>query len=77
MYELRYSKAAQRYFKKVKEKGLKKAFQAALTKLAADPYCGTLKVGDLAGLYGYDVFIIGPIMKSHTVFMKRMIKSSL
>lgn len=56
MYELRYSKAAQRYFKKVKEKGLKKAFQDALTKLAADPYCGTLKVGDLTGLYGYDVF---------------------
>ena len=44
MYELRYSKAAQRYFKKVKEKGLKKAFQAALTKLAADPYLSLIHI---------------------------------
>ena len=56
MYELRYSNAAQRYFKKVKEKGLKKAFQDALTKIAAEPYCGSAKGGDLAGLYGYDVY---------------------
>lgn len=56
MYELRYSSAAERYFKKVKEKGLKAEFKAALLKIAGDPYCGSLKVGDLAGIYGYDVY---------------------
>ncbi len=56
MYELRYSNAAQRYFKKIKEKGLKAAFKKALETIGNDPYCGTLKAGDLAGIYGYDVF---------------------
>ena len=23
---------------------------------AVDPYCGTVKTGDLAGIYGYDVY---------------------
>ena len=56
MYEIRYSNTAQRYFKKIKEKGLKAAFRKALERIADDPYCGTLKIGDLAGIYGYDVF---------------------
>lgn len=56
MYELRYSSAAQKYFKKIKEKGLQKAFKGALTLIAENPYCGSPKVGDLASLYGYDVF---------------------
>ena len=56
MYELRYTQAAQRYFKKVKEKGLKKAFQDALHTIAVNPFCGSAKVRDLAGIYGYDVY---------------------
>lgn len=56
MYELRYSGAAQKYFKKIKENGLQKAFENALTSIAENPYIGTAKVGDLASLYGYDVF---------------------
>lgn len=56
MYALHYSSAAQKYFKKIKEKGLQKAFEIALTSIAADPYIGSAKVGDLASLYGYDVF---------------------
>lgn len=56
MYEIRYSSAAQRYFKKIKEKGLKAAFRKALETIGGNPYCGTLKAGDLAGIYGYDVF---------------------
>lgn len=56
MYEMRYTNAAQRYFKKIKEKGLKTAFRKALGIISENPYCGTLKAGDLAGIYGYDVF---------------------
>lgn len=49
MYEIRYSNTAQRYFKKIKEKGLKTAFRTALERIGEEPYCGTLKIGDLAG----------------------------
>lgn len=56
MYELRYSGAAQKYLKKIKEKGLQKAFENALTRIAENPYIDTAKVGGLASLYGYDVF---------------------
>ena len=31
------------------------AFKAALDAVKADPYIGTQKVGDLRGIYGYDV----------------------
>lgn len=56
MYELRFSPQAEKYFKKLKEKPLKQAFQTALKAIAADPYAGSAKVGDLAGLYGWDVY---------------------
>lgn len=56
MYEVHYLPGAEKYFRKVKEKGLQKAFRAALAKIAADPYSGKAKVGDLAGIYGWDVY---------------------
>ena len=56
MFELRYTRAAERYFKKLKEKGLKTAYREALLKMAADPYVGGLKTGDLAGIYCLDVY---------------------
>jgi mRNA interferase RelE/StbE len=56
MYEVKFSNAAQRYFKKLKEKGLKNAFKDALKEIEKNPNCGTIKVGNLAGIYGYDVF---------------------
>ncbi len=56
MYELQYSKAAERYFKKIREKGLKSAFRTALQAIAENPYAGKMKTGDLAGIYGYDVY---------------------
>jgi len=55
MYEVSYSKAAERYLKKIKDKQLLSAFKAAVDKLKIDPYIGTQKVGDLRGIYGYDV----------------------
>lgn len=56
MYELRLMKAAERYFKKSKEKGLKMAYREALDKIATDPYIGGLKTGDLADIYCLDVY---------------------
>ena len=55
MYEIKYSKPAERYLKKIKDKRLIAEFKTAIDKLKADPYVGTQKVGDLRGIYGYDV----------------------
>lgn len=56
MYEIRFAGVAEKYLKKVKEKGLKKAFHEALEKISGDPYIGELKAGDLAGVYCLDVY---------------------
>lgn len=55
MYEIRFSPAAEKYFKKLKEQKLKEAFKEALIELAEDPYAGDEKKGDLAGLYCWNV----------------------
>ena len=55
MYQISYSKSAERYFKKIKDKRLLAAFKGAIDKLKADPYAGEQKTGDLRGLWGYDV----------------------
>jgi len=55
MYEISYSKVAERYFKKLKDKQLLRAFKNAVDKLKKDPYIGSQKTGDLRGIYGYDV----------------------
>ena len=52
MYELRYLPGAEKYFKKIKEKGLKEAYKKALQKIAQNPYQGETKTGDLSGIYG-------------------------
>ena len=56
MYELRYLPGAEKYFKKIKEKGLKEAYKNALQKIAQNPYQGKIKTGDLSGIYGWDVY---------------------
>ena len=55
MYDVRYAKPAERYFKKLKDKNLKMAFRTAIEEIQNDPYIGGQKTGDLKGLYGYDV----------------------
>lgn len=55
MHNIRFTGAAEKYLKKVKEKGLKKAFQEALIKISTNPYIGKLKTGDLAGVYCHDI----------------------
>ncbi len=60
MYEIHFSGAAERYLKKVKDKGLKKAFHAVLDEIADNPYIGELKTGDLLGIYCYGVYYKRP-----------------
>ena len=59
MYEAKYTNAAERYFKKLVDKKLRAAFKSAIDKVCNNPYSGTLKVGDLKGIYGYDVKYAG------------------
>ena len=68
MYELQFLPGAERYFKKVKEKGLKAAFRKALETIQNDPYAGEAKVGDLAGVYGFDVFYREPLKTRLKIF---------
>ena len=55
MYEITYSKAAERYLRKIKDKHLLAAFKQAIDKLRLNPYIGSQKLGDLHGIYGLDV----------------------
>ncbi len=55
MYEILFSPASERFFKKVKEKALKEAYKKALLKISENPYIGKPKRGDLAGIYGLNV----------------------
>jgi len=59
MYEVRYSRAAEKYLKKIKDKELLGAFKAAIDKLKKDPYVGAQKTGDLRSIFAYDVKHIG------------------
>ena len=59
MYEIGYSRTAEKYLRKIKDKHLLSAFKTAIDKLKKDPYIGTQKTGDLHGIFGYDVKYIG------------------
>lgn len=50
-----YLNPAERYFKKLKEKPLKKRFLEKIQEIRLDPYIGELKTGDLAGIYCCDI----------------------
>jgi mRNA interferase RelE/StbE len=59
MYEVKFTRAAERYFRKLKEEPLKEAYEAAIRRIADDPHVGKPKRGDLAGIYGVDVHFCG------------------
>ncbi len=56
MYKIEYTKRAEKYFKKIKEKGLKEAFSKAINLIAADPAIGEQKKGELSEIFCYDVY---------------------
>lgn len=74
MYETRFTGAAEKYLKKIKEKGLKKAFQGALEEISSNPYIGELKTGDLAGIYCMMSTIAKSTMSLLIEFMKKIVK---
>ena len=56
MTEVRFLPPAAKYLKKVKEKNLKALFQKAIDNIIQDPTIGEAKVGDLSGIYSYDIY---------------------
>jgi len=40
MYEVKFTTAAKKYFKKIVDKNLKKAFKDTIYTLSLNPYCG-------------------------------------
>lgn len=56
MTEVRFLPPAARFLKKLKDKKLKMLYQEAIDKIREDHTVGTAKVGDLSGIYGYDIF---------------------
>ncbi|MBU7005102.1 type II toxin-antitoxin system RelE/ParE family toxin [Phosphitispora fastidiosa] len=47
---------AEKYFKKLKDKKLKKKYESALMEIRKNPDYGDRKTGDLAGILGCDVY---------------------
>lgn len=56
MYQIRFLPPAAKYLKKLKDKKLKFLYQQAIDLICEDYTIGTLKLGDLNGIYGYDIF---------------------
>lgn len=72
MYELRYLPGAERYFKKIKDKGLKTAFRTALIKSQRIHISVKQKSAISLGFMALMSTTTRPITRSHTEFMKRM-----
>ncbi len=56
MTEVRFMPPAAKFLKKLKDKKLKTLYQEAIDKIREDHTIGEAKSGDLAGLYGYDIY---------------------
>lgn len=55
-YGLKVSPEVKKYFKKLRDRALKDKFKDAVTQIQLNPYeIGEAKLGDLAGIYGYDI----------------------
>ena len=56
MTEVRFLPPAAKFLKKLKDKKLKTLYREAIDKIREDHTIGEAKNGDLAGLYGYDIY---------------------
>ena len=56
MTEIRFLPPAAKFLKKLKDKKLKIFYQEALDKIKENHTIGEAKVGDLSGIYGYDIY---------------------
>ncbi len=51
MLPVAYTPIAEKYFKKLKDKQLKKAYKGAILSIRENPNIGDSKTGDLKGIY--------------------------
>lgn len=56
MAEVRFLPPAAKFLKKIKDKKLKALYMEAIDRIREDHTIGEAKVGDLSGIYGYDIF---------------------
>ena len=56
MTEVRFLRPAAKLIKKLKDKKLKMLYQEAIDKIREDHTVGEAKIGDLSGVYGYDIY---------------------
>ncbi|NBJ88514.1 type II toxin-antitoxin system RelE/ParE family toxin [Acutalibacter sp. 1XD8-36] len=54
--DVRFLPPATRFFKKLKDKRLKALYQADIDEIRHDHMVGQMKTGDLAGVYGYNIY---------------------
>lgn len=54
--DIKYSPAIVKYFKKIKDKQLKERYKMAIDLIVSDYTIGSLKSGDLSGIYSYDIY---------------------
>lgn len=59
--DIKYSPAIVKYFKKIKDKQLKERYKMAIDLIVSDYTVGSLKSGDLAGIYSYDIYYNGSV----------------
>ena len=56
MTGVRFLPPAAKFIKKLKDKKIKALYQEAIDEIIADHTVGEAKSGDLAGVWGYDIF---------------------
>ena len=56
MTEVRFLPPAAKFIKRLKDKKLKMLYQEAIDKIREDHTVGEAKIGDLSGVYGYDIY---------------------
>ena len=56
MTEVRFLPPAAKFIKKLKDKKLKMLYREAIDKIREDHTVGEAKIGDLSGVYGYDIY---------------------
>ena len=56
MTEKRFLSPAAKFIKKLKDKKLKMLYQEAVDSIREDHTIGKAKIGELSGIYGYDIY---------------------
>lgn len=56
MYDVRFLPPAAKYLKKLKDKKLKTLYKEAVDNIRKDYTIGQAKIGDLSGVYCYDIY---------------------